>query len=235
MATTADAWSAAGNSYLGVTCHWIDEESLARKSCVLACTLMTEAHTGDYIARMLDDIHRRFNIEDTVVRTTTDNGSNFCSAFRKFGKPSARIEAIAIDDECQESDMDTMSRQFAPRVSLFKVTVEDAITEGDGTEFIPLFDTLDQEQVMKNGLYNLPAHARCAAHTLSLIGADDVNKNKHKFDSVHVSALEKATAIWTYHSQSDKFKMTVKKVSKFLLLNLKFLIYKKLQTFTFSV
>ncbi len=222
MATTADAWSLAGNSYLGVTCHWIDEESLARKSCVLACTLMTEAHSGDYIASMLDQIHRRFNIEHTVVRTTTDNGSNFCASFKNFGKPPVSIQAIAAGEECEEREIDTMSRQPAPRVSLFKVTVEDAITEGDGAEFIPLFDALLPEQVKKDDRYNLPAAARCAAHTLSLIGADDLNKNKGTFDCNYVPALEKVQAIWTYHCHSDKFRMAVKEVSKFLMLNLKF-------------
>jgi predicted aldo/keto reductase-like oxidoreductase len=77
VATTADAWSAAGYSFLGVTCHWIDEVTRNRRSCVLACRVMTESHTHDYIARLLSDIHREFRIEETCVRTTTDNAANF--------------------------------------------------------------------------------------------------------------------------------------------------------------
>ena len=86
VATTADAWSAAGNSYLGVTCHWIDPDSRVRKSCVLACSLMEEKHTGQYIAQMLDKIQTKFKIQGSVVRTTTDNGANFVSSFKLFGQ-----------------------------------------------------------------------------------------------------------------------------------------------------
>jgi hypothetical protein len=182
---------------------------------VLACTLMTESHTGEYIARLLEEIHTKFGIDETVVRTTTDNGSNFCSSFQNFGKPPARIESIAVDDELVENEMDPMSQPF-PSASLFKVTVDDVITgESDGPEFIPICDTLLPEQVIRDGRYNLPAHARCAAHTLNLIGGSDVNKNKNLYHKNYVAAMEKATSIWNFHAHSDRFRMAVKKVSKF--------------------
>ncbi len=98
VATTADAWSAAGNSYLGVTCHWIDPDTRVRKSCVLACSLMEKKHTGDYMAQMLDNIQTKFKIQDSVVRTTTDNGANFVSSFKLFGKQTMGIQVLPEPD-----------------------------------------------------------------------------------------------------------------------------------------
>lgn len=37
VATTADSWSAHNRSFLGMTVHWIDPESLERKHGTLAC------------------------------------------------------------------------------------------------------------------------------------------------------------------------------------------------------
>jgi hypothetical protein len=183
---------------------------------------MTQSHTGEYIASLLYDIHRKFGIEETVVRTTTDNAANFCASFKNFGKPPARIEAVAVDDDIQESDMEEMSQQPGQSASIFKFQVDDTVAEGDGPVFEPLLECLVPEQGIKDGQYSLPSHARCAAHTLNLIGGDDVNKQKYKYHPIYTSALDKATSIWTYHSHSDKFRMTVKKVSKFFYVKPKF-------------
>ena len=37
VSITADLWSSSNRSFLGVTGHWIDEETLSRKSAALAC------------------------------------------------------------------------------------------------------------------------------------------------------------------------------------------------------
>lgn len=49
VATTTDCWSAHQKSYLGVTCHWIDEETLERRSAALACKRLRGFHTFDMI------------------------------------------------------------------------------------------------------------------------------------------------------------------------------------------
>ncbi len=127
VATTADAWSAAGNSYLGVTCHWIDRESRVCKSCVLACSLMEKKHTGDYIAQMLDKIQTKFKIQDSVVRTTTDNGANFVSSFKLFGKQTMEIQVLPEPDPAEEDaiaeDLESMSQQAVQ--DLFVLNVEE--------------------------------------------------------------------------------------------------------------
>lgn len=44
VSTTADIWSGKKRSFLGMTCHWIDEATLERKTVALACRRF-EDHT----------------------------------------------------------------------------------------------------------------------------------------------------------------------------------------------
>ncbi len=96
VATTADYWSANQKNYLGVTCHWIDEESLERRSAALACTRVKGSQTFDVVAHALNDVHRQYKIRQKVVRTTTDNGTNFIKAFERYG---LRRRAEVVEDE----------------------------------------------------------------------------------------------------------------------------------------
>lgn len=82
---TADIWSTKHKSYMGVTVHWVDSDTLARKSNVLCCRLFESPHTGDRIAEMLNSVYTEFDIEHKILVTVTDNASNFVRAFNKFG------------------------------------------------------------------------------------------------------------------------------------------------------
>ena len=217
VATTADAWSAAGNSYLGVTCHWIDPVSRVRKSCVLACSLMKEKHTGQYIAQMLDKIQTKFKIQGSVVRTTTDNGANFVSSFKLFGQQTIQVlpEHHPEEDAIAE-ELESMSQQAVQDV--FVLNVKDAfpmtVDDEPAAEPIQLHDALEEEDEV-HLRYNLPKHARCAAHTLNLIASADVMKAKPGFNTILNGALEKCGTIWSQHATSQNFRNVVKKVRKF--------------------
>ena len=76
ICTTADVWSCGHRSFMGATAHWIDPCSLQRKPCVLACRRSRGEHTYDRIAELLICINEDFRIDDKVVVTVTDNGSN---------------------------------------------------------------------------------------------------------------------------------------------------------------
>ena len=218
VATTADAWSAAGNSYLGVTCHRIDPQSRVRKSCVLACSLMKEKHTGQYIAQMLNKIQTKFKIQGSVVRTTTDNGANFISSFKLFGQPTIQVlDAPNPEEDAIREELQSMSQQ-AHQQDMFVIEVEDAfpmtVADEPAPEPIQLHDALERE-AEGHAKYNLPKHARCAAHTMNLIASADVNKAKSGFNEILTDALEMCGSIWTLHATSHNFRTDVQKVRKF--------------------
>lgn len=64
-----------------MTCHWINPVSLERESCLLAIRRLKGSHTYDLLVRTMESIYTKFNINDKVIYTTTDNGSNFVKCF----------------------------------------------------------------------------------------------------------------------------------------------------------
>ena len=84
VATTTDCWTAHRRSYIGVTAHWIDDKTLDRVSASLACCRLKGRHTYDVLAAKLEEIHTDYEIVSKIVKTTTDNGSNFVKAFSVF-------------------------------------------------------------------------------------------------------------------------------------------------------
>lgn len=82
--TTADVWTANNRSFFGMTCHWIDTQTLERKSAALAFARLQGRITYDSIAGRIHDIHVAYNIETKVQTTVTDNASPFIRVFREF-------------------------------------------------------------------------------------------------------------------------------------------------------
>ena len=66
VCTTADIWSAHNRSFFGITAHWIDTESLARRSVASSCSRFRGKHSFDAIATILEQIHLKFGITGKV-------------------------------------------------------------------------------------------------------------------------------------------------------------------------
>lgn len=98
VCTTADVWKSRGRSYMGVTCHWLESESLLRKSACLTVRRIFGSHTYDVLAKTLSAVHKEFQISRKVVVTITDSGSNFLKAFRVF----SREPEMQCEDEFDE-------------------------------------------------------------------------------------------------------------------------------------
>lgn len=103
VCTTTDAWSSNNRSFLGVTVHWIDQETLSICSGALACRRIIGCHTHDVLAEMLEDVHKDFKIKDKVTVTTTDNGSNF-EAFSLFSEVQRTIQDREEEEEEEEKE-----------------------------------------------------------------------------------------------------------------------------------
>ncbi len=149
VCTTTDAWSCNNRSYLGVTIHRINQETLSISSGALACRRIIGRHTYDVLAEMLEDVHRDFNIKDKVTVTTTDNGSNFVKAFSVFAEVQRTIQDTEEDDDDDEE--------------------EEEEEEGHPV-FINVSDMLKETEED----YSLPPHQRCACHTLNLVATKDI-------------------------------------------------------------
>uniref|UniRef100_A0A3B3XLC6 BED-type domain-containing protein n=1 Tax=Poecilia mexicana TaxID=48701 RepID=A0A3B3XLC6_9TELE len=184
VATTADCWSAHNKSYLGMTAHWLDPKTRARRHALLACTRVRGHHSSDVLAQAMLDTHSKFNLQDKVTRTTTDNGKNFVKAFVQFG---AEAEFLPnIPEAAAESEEDW---------------IQDVDPEAGGVEYISVDATLDKSSSL--GL-KLPVHMKCAAHTFNLVASVDASEalNCTLFRSAYRKAMSKARALWCLQSRS---------------------------------
>ena len=101
VCTTADIWSAKKRSFLGTTCHWIDD-NFERKSVTLACRRFRSPHNYIRIKDLLNEINMEFSLNSTkIVATITDNGSNFVKAFSEFGVQEKNV--ISINNEWEDA------------------------------------------------------------------------------------------------------------------------------------
>jgi hypothetical protein len=183
VATTTDCWSTHGKSYIGVTIHWIDSDTLDRKSACLALRRFRGSHTYDAIASVLDDIQSEFGIRRKIVRTTTDNGSNFVKAFSIFGDKTEQTNDLHSNDDDDEDGEET----------------------DEGAEVFDLsasFDNFGNHSFE----YQLPRHQRCACHTLNLIATSDADKaeNDAGYKRISRSAFAKCSALWNKYGRSAK-------------------------------
>jgi len=233
VATTADGWSGAGRSFLGVTVHFICPRTRERKSLVLACRAMKESHTFSYLAELLTDVHKSFEIADKVVRTTTDNASNFCKAFRMFARRQDAMSTMAADDEVHDAQLRAMpvvrtatGMEVADSIALDEnevAAINDLYWTGEAPragedQFINLDDVIMGVGQQDRETYSLPPHARCAAHTLNLVASADIERARVNqtgplaFPREFTTATTKAMRIWQLHARSDAFKAKIKEI-----------------------
>ncbi len=149
---TADIWSDARRSFLGMTAHTlvVEDDCMKRRSYALACKRIKWTHSYDVIARALMDLLESYNIQYKKAGIITENGSNFCKAFKMFSPDQASGEGGS---------------------SSFATSHDDNDEDEEELEFVDLSTILDQPSGDQD-LF-LPPHFRCAAHTLSLVATKD--------------------------------------------------------------
>ena len=180
--TTADVWTGHNKSYLGMTVHWIDENSLMRQKAAIAYTRVIGHHTYDVLAAKIEQVHEKYGLVGKISATITDNGSNFVKAFAPFGM---------LDSGSAEPSISSLSTSMEDDEENEEVTFEnldDLITLLEGND-----DDLTQLE------YELPPHERCAAHTLNLVASSDVDKYLSSCTitrSIYRSSFAKCSALW---------------------------------------
>ncbi|XP_039311866.1 uncharacterized protein LOC113005211 isoform X3 [Solenopsis invicta] len=184
ISTTADLWSKAKRSYLGITVHWINPITLKRESAALACRRMKGRHTFDVLAKEINSVFLEYYIQNKVCCVTTDNGSNFVKAFRDF----ARDENIENDDD------ETVNVEFHNLSNLLNT---DEMQDLDAEDFI-----------------TLPPHHRCVSHTLSLVAVKDAEKALESalYKKKYRPTFAKLMKLWNKQNQSTQVADRIKDV-----------------------
>ena len=107
---------------------------------------------------LVEQIHNFYGLAGKITATITDNGSNFVKAFTVFHHSSLDSSSATAEE------IPTLSMDEDPEESLENTDTEDVIFEN-----MDQMLTVDTENDLTQVQYDLPAHERCAAHTLSLI------------------------------------------------------------------
>ena len=167
VATTTDCWSAHHRAFIGVTVHWMDEETMTRKCGALACKRLKGLHTFDIIAAALEKVHATYHTQNKITKTTTDNGSNFCKAFNVFGAKEVEGTASQEAAKAERAAQSTIERDE-------NTNEDNEHNEGEEEwQYHSVEDIVadaDQGDVLQ---YSLPSHQRCACHKLNLIATHD--------------------------------------------------------------
>ncbi|XP_057336374.1 uncharacterized protein LOC130674944 [Microplitis mediator] len=188
VCTTADVWTSKSRRFLGMTAHWIEKNTLERKSYAIACCRFPGTHSYDQVARKIGDIHSFFGLDkEKVIATVTDNGSNFGKAFRQFGVSFDDLSACEESRNTQESDSDD----------------DNSTDENDYGEVEPFMSPNERQHEEI-----LPHHILCASHTLNLVATTDALaciKSSKPLESAYTRMIERCNCLWKLTSSPKKY------------------------------
>lgn len=190
VATTTDCWTAHRRSLIGVTAHWFNPQTMRRSCAALACKQLKGSHTFSALAGALNDIQTEFNIREKIIRTTTDNGSNFLKAFRVYGKTDENNHPEPVGEGDGEEDGGGQNDDYDEE--------EESV---ECVEFVDAGALLDEDDYLK---YQLPKHHRCACHLLNLASTVDASKAEVNplYKRVSRSTFAKCSRLWNKTSRS---------------------------------
>lgn len=205
ICTTADIWSSNNKSYLGMTCHFLDENTYSRYSYVLGCRRIKGSHTYMNIAQVMNEITKSFKINNSKIsHTVTDNASNFGKAFRTFSIHSETPNKSQFSAQSSNNDW------FKSSDDESNVEISDSGSEVDNAdveivEISTLFSNSENIECNDDDDdFCLPEHLTCTAHTLSLIATSDVAKiSDSTYQKISKSVFVKLNAFWNILSRSS--------------------------------
>ncbi|XP_060872601.1 uncharacterized protein LOC132946572 [Metopolophium dirhodum] len=201
---TADIWTANNKSFMGMTCHFIDNESYAsRHSYVLGCRRMKGTHGFLNIAKVITEIMETYNLNNSkITHIVTDNATNFGKCFRIFSNVLEQsneydVGNFNIDDSDTECAIDY-----------------DHDSESDNENNYPDIERINVGSVLTNYYktnehknYNhfcLPQHMTCIAHSLNLIATTDISKiSDENYNRLSKTTFNKVQAFWNLVSRSS--------------------------------
>ncbi|XP_055308709.1 uncharacterized protein LOC129572718 [Sitodiplosis mosellana] len=225
LCVTCDAWSSKGQSFLGVTIHFLNQH-YKRESFLLAFKRMYARQTYLHLAQTLDEIFKDFEIDiEKITHIVTDGGSAFCKMFKEFGNTTDVIMQDSPEDE-YDDDTNTAptasSEQHETRTTSSSGNNEeeslDMVHEFMQTETGELFQNeILQFDVVQNvepddyfggRLSNeqpqikLPPQRRCFSHLLNLASQDFENMLPTMANRAFKQTYNKLHALWNTTNRS---------------------------------
>lgn len=203
ICTTADIWSTNNKSYLGMTCHFIEEISYTRHSYVLGCKRIKGGHNYLNIAEVINEITQTYQISTSkITHTITDNASNFGKAFRTFSTTLCeKSNNYNVGNLSSDSDSNTIGENSDSE--------DDECSEIQHVDIYPLLSEESNEHSEDISIC-LPDHMKCSAHTLNLIATTDITKiSDRSYLQISKATFEKLFKFWNLISRSTAAADTV--------------------------
>ena len=192
VCTTADCWSSRRKSFIGVTIHWLEQESLQRKGGCLAICQLSGRLTYDMLAKTLQSINTEFGIMNKICYTVTDSGANFVKAFHHFAQVDDETEFEVQqhqENNDNEEDEDENEMNFTEINNLLVLTEEE-----------------ENEQV----IYKLPPHRKCACHLLNLLATVNAGKIDGLTKRTLTQTFAKLQGMWNKQNRSPNVAEEIK-------------------------
>ncbi|XP_029347746.1 uncharacterized protein LOC115034586, partial [Acyrthosiphon pisum] len=205
ICATADIWSANNRSYMGMTCHFIDEKTYFRQSYVIGCIRIKGSHNYQNITEVITEIAKTYKIDlSKITHIVTDNASNFGKAFRVFSSLPTHEASTSdlgnFDEESSESS-NFDSGSDCSDLDAERVNLNNLLNE--------------ESNLGNNGSFFLPQHMLCCAHTLNLIAANDISKiSNNDYNKMSKSTFNKLSNFWNLASRSTAASDTIYDVCK---------------------
>lgn len=216
VCTTADAWTSKGQSFMGITVHYLDT-SLNRRSFLLAFKKLYGKQSYDTLAKIMHETYMEFGIAiEKITHTVTDGGKNFAKAFREFA-----VDDTVLDDHNAEeidSDYESYPMDDSDISDTEEDTREDTTNEADSEENIISYELEFGNFSDDFDGIRLPRQQRCMSHLMNLVGSSDFKKKLNadfplSFRSFKW-AVNKLKLFWNISSRSSRVKCIVQDICK---------------------
>lgn len=98
LSATSDIWTRYNKSFIAVTVHCTNSESLETESFFIACEKFEGRHTKGAVAQKLHGIFKKYDILDKVHYITTDAAGEYVYAIKDHGDCYGSLESLLAQD-----------------------------------------------------------------------------------------------------------------------------------------
>lgn len=102
LSATSDIWTRYNKSFIAVTVHCTNSESLETESFFIACEKFEGRHTKGAVAQKLHDIFKKYDILDKVHYITTDAAGEYVYAIKDHGDCYGSLESLLANDYLED-------------------------------------------------------------------------------------------------------------------------------------